>query len=153
MLLIDVLDYVRCYEHINAHADMNSSSLFGFGKCNENKVYLVDFGLACRCSGNGNNEDYKKDPRKAHEGTVSLTSLNGDVGTRLRRRGLEILGVHSESVVLLPTALGGHPQGLRAYHPPEEHAHKKHPSASEPNAFHTGTFHAASQSSSSTWPP
>ncbi|XP_037526523.1 serine/threonine-protein kinase VRK1-like [Rhipicephalus sanguineus] len=93
MLVIDVLEYVYSYEYIHARADMKASSLLrGFGKGNENKVCLVDFGLTCRCSQNGKHKKYKEDLRKVQDGMISVMTWDSDVGTYLRRGSIKILG-------------------------------------------------------------
>ncbi|XP_049266965.1 serine/threonine-protein kinase VRK1 isoform X1 [Rhipicephalus sanguineus] len=91
MRVIDVLEYVHSYEYI--HADVKGSNLLlGFGKGNENKVYLVDFGLACRYTQNGKHKEYKEDLRKAHDGTIEFTSRDAHIGAHSRRGDIEILG-------------------------------------------------------------
>ncbi|KAH7984530.1 serine/threonine-protein kinase VRK1 [Rhipicephalus sanguineus] len=91
--VIVVLEYVHSYEYMHAHADIKASCLLlGFGKCNEKKVYLVTFGLASRCSQNGENEEYNVDLRKALDGTFSAASPDGDVRSHSGRGGREILG-------------------------------------------------------------
>ncbi|KAH8028198.1 hypothetical protein HPB51_014153 [Rhipicephalus microplus] len=91
MRVIDVLEYVHSYEYI--HADVKASNLLlGFGKGNENKVYLVDFGLACRYTQNGKHKEYKEDLRKAHDGTIEFTSRDAHIGAHSRRGDIEILG-------------------------------------------------------------
>lgn len=91
MRVIDVLEYVHSYEYI--HADVKASNLLlGFGKGNENKVYLVDFGLACRYTQNGKHKEYKEDLRKAHDGTIEFTSRDAHIGAHSRRGDMEILG-------------------------------------------------------------
>ncbi|KAH6926960.1 hypothetical protein HPB50_024297 [Hyalomma asiaticum] len=91
MRVIDVLEYVHSYDYI--HADVKASNLLlGFGKGNENKVYLVDFGLACRYTQNGKHKEYKEDLRKAHDGTIEFTSRDAHIGAHSRRGDMEILG-------------------------------------------------------------
>ncbi|XP_065307043.1 serine/threonine-protein kinase VRK1-like isoform X2 [Dermacentor albipictus] len=91
MRVIDVLEYVHNYEYI--HADVKASNLLlGYGKGNENKVYLVDFGLACRYNQNGKHKEYKEDLRKAHDGTIEFTSRDAHIGAHSRRGDMEILG-------------------------------------------------------------
>lgn len=91
MRVIDVLEYVHSLGYI--HADVKASNLLlGFGKGNENKVYLVDFGLACRYMTNGVHKEYKEDLRKAHDGTIEFTSRDAHIGAHSRRGDIEILG-------------------------------------------------------------
>ncbi|KAL1479175.1 hypothetical protein MTO96_034837 [Rhipicephalus appendiculatus] len=48
------------------HAPVKASTLLlGIGKGDEGKVYLVDFGLACRYMQNGKHKQYKEDFGKA----------------------------------------------------------------------------------------
>lgn len=89
--VMDVLEYVHSVGYI--HADVKASNLLlGFGKGNENKVYLVDFGLACRYMTNGVHKEYKEDLRKAHDGTIEFTSRDAHIGAHSRRGDIEILG-------------------------------------------------------------
>ncbi|CAN8000000.1 unnamed protein product, partial [Ixodes hexagonus] len=88
---IDVLEYVHSFGYI--HGDVKASNLLlGFGKDNENKVFLVDFGLACRYLKNGKHKECKADPRFAHNGTIEFTSRGAHIGATSRRDDLEILG-------------------------------------------------------------
>ncbi|KAH6919442.1 hypothetical protein HPB50_029572 [Hyalomma asiaticum] len=88
MRVIDVSEYVHGYDYI--HADVKASVLLlCFGKGNENKVYLVEFGLACRYTRNGM---LKEDLRKAHDGTIEFASREAHIGGHPRRGDMEILG-------------------------------------------------------------
>ncbi|XP_064483718.1 serine/threonine-protein kinase VRK1-like isoform X2 [Ornithodoros turicata] len=90
--VINILEYIHSFGYI--HADVKASNLLlGYGKGNENKVYLVDFGLACRYrSDDGTHKEYKEDLRKAHDGTIEFTSRDAHIGAHSRRGDLEILG-------------------------------------------------------------
>lgn len=91
MRVIDVLEYVHSHDYI--HADVKASNLLlGYGRGNENKVFLVDFGLACRYTQNGKHKEYKEDLRKAHDGTIEFTSRDAHIGAHSRRGDIEILG-------------------------------------------------------------
>ncbi|XP_029846977.2 serine/threonine-protein kinase VRK1 [Ixodes scapularis] len=89
--VIDVLEYVHSFGYI--HADVKASNLLlGFGKANENKVFLVDFGLASRYIQDGKHKECKEDLRFAHNGTIEFTSRDAHIGATSRRDDLEILG-------------------------------------------------------------
>lgn len=90
--VIQILEYIHSFGYI--HADVKASNLLlGYGKGNEDKVYLVDFGLACRYrSDDGTHKEYKEDLRKAHDGTIEFTSRDAHIGAHSRRGDLEILG-------------------------------------------------------------
>ncbi|KAH6920585.1 hypothetical protein HPB50_028426 [Hyalomma asiaticum] len=88
MRVVDALEYVHTCDCI--HADVKASMLFfGFGKDNENKVYLVDFAVPCRYTQNGK---HKEDLRKPHDGTIELMSRDAHIGAHSRRGDMEILG-------------------------------------------------------------
>lgn len=77
--IIDVLEYIHDKQYV--HADIKGSNLLlGFGKGNENQVWLVDFGLACRYTVDGVHKEYKPDLRKAHNGTIEFTSRDAHIG-------------------------------------------------------------------------
>ncbi|XP_067136447.1 serine/threonine-protein kinase VRK1-like isoform X1 [Centruroides vittatus] len=89
--IIDILEYIHSFGYI--HADVKASNLLlGYGKGNENRVYLVDFGLACKYTSDGKHKEYKEDLRKAHDGTIEFTSRDAHIGAHSRRGDLEILG-------------------------------------------------------------
>lgn len=46
------------------------------------QVYLVDFGLASRCT---KNTKLKADPKKAHNGTLQYTSRDAHIGGKLKK--------------------------------------------------------------------
>lgn len=56
------------------HADVKGTNLLLDLK-NDNRVNLVDFGLACRVR-----TEYKPDPKKAHDGTLEYTSRDAHIG-------------------------------------------------------------------------
>lgn len=95
--IIDVLEYIHDKQYV--HADIKGSNLLlGFGKGCENqvhtffflkisfyifffyKVWLVDFGLACKYAVDGIHREYKPDERKAHNGTIEFTSRDAHIG-------------------------------------------------------------------------
>lgn len=89
--ILDILEYIHSFGYI--HADVKASNLLlGYGKGKENRVYLVDFGLACKYTSDGKHKEYKEDLRKAHDGTIEFTSRDAHIGAHSRRGDLEILG-------------------------------------------------------------
>ncbi|XP_033634992.1 serine/threonine-protein kinase VRK1-like isoform X1 [Asterias rubens] len=90
--ILDSLEYLHSTGY--AHADIKSANiLLGFEAKDQNKVFLVDYGLASRFSINGEHREYKADPKKAHDGTPEFTSRDAHNGVTPSRRGdMEILG-------------------------------------------------------------
>lgn len=83
--IIDALEYIHSKGYV--HADIKAGNLLmGLKKGTEDKVYLVDFGLASKYS-----TDFKPDPKCAHNGTIEFTSRDAHVGATTRRGDLEIL--------------------------------------------------------------
>ncbi|KAH7983778.1 serine/threonine-protein kinase VRK1 [Rhipicephalus sanguineus] len=106
MRMISGLEYVHSYEYILAYLKA-SSLLLDLGEGNENKIHLLDFGLACRYTQNGKYKEYKKDLRKVHDGTIEeykeylrkvhdgtieSASREAHIGAHARRFEREILG-------------------------------------------------------------
>ncbi|AAR07494.1 142R [Yaba monkey tumor virus] len=74
------------------HSDIKASNI-ALNKDDKNKIYLIDYGLAFRFMVNGKHVDFKKDPKRMHNGTVEFTSIDAHCGAYPSRRGdLEILG-------------------------------------------------------------
>ncbi|KAK6632412.1 hypothetical protein RUM44_007454 [Polyplax serrata] len=88
--ILDILEYIHSHGYI--HADIKDSNLLlGTGKDEEN-VYLLDYGLACRyVDHSGTHKEYNPDQRKAHDGTLQYTSRDAHVGAHSRRSDLEVL--------------------------------------------------------------
>lgn len=75
---LDALEFL--HEHEYVHADIKSSNLLtGLGS-QGHCVYLVDYGLASRYCPEGKHREYKKDPRRAHDGTLEFTSIDAHDG-------------------------------------------------------------------------
>ncbi|KAH7983355.1 serine/threonine-protein kinase VRK1 [Rhipicephalus sanguineus] len=90
MLLIDVLERVHSYEPI--HADVKAyRRLLMFSEGGDNRVYLLDFSLACRYTQNSKHKEYKEDFRKACDGTTEFTRRDADIGVHSRRADMELL--------------------------------------------------------------
>ena len=89
--IIDVLEYIHGRGYV--HNDIKAQNLLlGYGRHNENDVYLVDFGLVCKYKRDDVHLEYKPDARKAHDGTIEYTSRDAHIGAHARRSDLEILG-------------------------------------------------------------
>eukprot|EP00794_Sanderia_malayensis_P020159 gene20159-22134_t len=88
---VESLEYL--HEQGYVHADIKASNMMtGFGKKNENLVYLLDYGLAFRYAPCGTHVVYKEDPKRKHDGTIEYTSRDAHKGLAPSRRGdLEIL--------------------------------------------------------------
>ncbi|KAG1651375.1 Serine/threonine-protein kinase VRK1 [Nymphon striatum] len=90
LMVLDTLEYIHSKDYV--HADIKASNLLiGHDKENQNRVYLVDFGLACKYIINGKHKEYKEDPRKAHDGTIEFASRDAHIGCFSRRGDLETL--------------------------------------------------------------
>lgn len=69
-LQLDALEYIHSTGYV--HCDIKAANLlYGYAKGTENNLFLVDFGLVCRFSVE---KEFKKDPKKAHNGTIEYTS-------------------------------------------------------------------------------
>ncbi|KAK9507602.1 hypothetical protein O3M35_007422 [Rhynocoris fuscipes] len=85
--IIDVLNYIHDKDY--THGDIKGGNLLlGLKKGTGNNIFLVDFGLACKYT----TKEFKRDPRKAHNGTLEYTSCDSHEGVPTRRGDLEILG-------------------------------------------------------------
>ena len=63
------------------HADIKASNvLVGLGRGQCHHVYLVDFGLSRRFLFDGGHQDYRPDPKCAHDGTLEFTSIDAHDG-------------------------------------------------------------------------
>uniref|UniRef100_A0AAZ3P090 non-specific serine/threonine protein kinase n=1 Tax=Oncorhynchus tshawytscha TaxID=74940 RepID=A0AAZ3P090_ONCTS len=89
-VLLDVLEYIHDNEYV--HADIKAANLM-LGHTDPDKVYLADYGLSYRYSPDGVHKEYKKNPKKGHNGTIEYTSIDAHNGVAPSRRGdLEVLG-------------------------------------------------------------
>ncbi|CAJ1074249.1 serine/threonine-protein kinase VRK1 isoform X2 [Xyrichtys novacula] len=87
--LLDILEYI--HEHEYVHADIKASNVM-LGYSDPNQIYLVDYGLAYRYAPDGVQKEYKEDPKRCHDGTIELTSIDAHKGAApCRRSDLEIL--------------------------------------------------------------
>jgi len=83
--IIDILEYIHHKNYV--HADIKGENLL-LDLNTYNQVYLVDFGLASRCT---SSTELKVDPKKAHNGTLQYTSRDAHMGVSTRRGDIEIL--------------------------------------------------------------
>ena len=90
--VFDALEYI--HDQGYAHNDIKAQNLLleGNGSEQENKLYLVDFGLVSRYHRKGVHLPYEPDERKAHDGTIAYTSRDAHIGAHSRRSDLEMLG-------------------------------------------------------------
>ncbi|XP_076164525.1 serine/threonine-protein kinase VRK1 [Ptiloglossa arizonensis] len=84
--IINVLEYIHFKTYV--HADIKGANLLLNLKF-QDKVYLVDFGLASHYT---TKDEYKLDPKKAHNGTIEYTSRDAHIGVPTMRGDFEILG-------------------------------------------------------------
>ncbi|XP_071453858.1 nucleosomal histone kinase 1 [Hetaerina americana] len=85
--IIDVLQYIHEKDYV--HGDIKGTNLLlGLKKGTENRVYLVDYGLAGKYS----TKEFKPDKKRAHNGTIEYTSRDAHLGVQTRRGDLEVLG-------------------------------------------------------------
>ncbi|XP_011169757.1 serine/threonine-protein kinase VRK1 isoform X2 [Solenopsis invicta] len=83
--IIDILEYIHHKNYV--HADIKGENLLLDWKSND-QIYLVDFGLASRCT---SSTELKADPKKAHNGTLQYTSRDAHMGVPTCRGDIEIL--------------------------------------------------------------
>ncbi|XP_053670429.1 serine/threonine-protein kinase VRK1 [Anopheles nili] len=85
--MLDVLEYIHSNQFV--HADLKGDNiLFGMGDRGRERLYLVDFGMACRVT---LENQFKPDPRNKHNGTIEYTSRDAHQGVMTMRGDLEIL--------------------------------------------------------------
>ena len=84
--IINVLEYIHFKTYV--HADIKGANLLLDLK-SPDQVYLVDFGLASHYT---TKDEYKLDPKRAHNGTIEYTSRDAHMGVPTMRGDFEILG-------------------------------------------------------------
>lgn len=57
----------------------------------QDKVYLVDFGLASHYT---TKDEYKLDPKKAHNGTIEYTSRDAHIGGKDEEHSMKFVNPH-----------------------------------------------------------
>uniref|UniRef100_A0A1A9Z5J3 non-specific serine/threonine protein kinase n=1 Tax=Glossina pallidipes TaxID=7398 RepID=A0A1A9Z5J3_GLOPL len=58
----------------------------------EERIFLIDFGLASKYTDNGVHRPFIMDQRRAHDGTLEFTSRDAHMGAHSRRSDMECLG-------------------------------------------------------------
>ncbi|TMW43312.1 hypothetical protein DOY81_011609, partial [Sarcophaga bullata] len=59
---------------------------------NEERIFLIDYGLASKFIDNGVHRPFVMDQRRAHDGTLEFTSRDAHMGAHSRRSDMECLG-------------------------------------------------------------
>lgn len=59
---------------------------------NEERIFLIDYGLASKFIDNGIHRPFVMDQRRAHDGTLEFTSRDAHMGAHSRRSDMECLG-------------------------------------------------------------
>ncbi|KAF4526626.1 hypothetical protein B566_EDAN015395 [Ephemera danica] len=89
--VMDTLEFIHDQGYV--HADIKASNLLvGLDRDEQDRVFLVDFGLATLYEVDGVHKDFNPDQRKAHDGTLEFTSRDAHQGAHSRRGDLEVLG-------------------------------------------------------------
>ena len=90
--IIDILEQIHNKNYI--HRDIKPSNfLFGNNSSNNNKIYLIDFGLAKKYREDNNNKHHEMKQRKKLIGTARFASINAMDGlSQSRRDDLESFG-------------------------------------------------------------
>ncbi|XP_072755699.1 serine/threonine-protein kinase VRK1 [Anoplolepis gracilipes] len=83
--IVDILEYIHHKNYV--HADIKGENLL-LDLNSYDQIYLVDFGLASRCT---TSTELKVDPKRAHNGTLQYTSRDAHMGVPTQRGDIEVL--------------------------------------------------------------
>ncbi|XP_071050126.1 serine/threonine-protein kinase VRK1-like [Onthophagus taurus] len=84
--IVDVLEYIHSRGYV--HHDIKGANILLDLKAKK-QIYLMDYGLTGRYF---TGTKFKRDPKKAHDGTLEYVSRDGHDGVQTRRGDLEVLG-------------------------------------------------------------
>ena len=75
---LEALQYLHEFNYV--HADVKGLNLLTGRGSDLDRVYLVDYSLAFKYIPEGGHCDYERNPRKQHNGTIELTSIDAHNG-------------------------------------------------------------------------
>lgn len=100
--IIDSLEYLHSQGYVHKDLKANNMIFRRDQKGMNDKLFLVDFGLASRYLHLGIHRPFEPDQRSAHEGTLEYVSRDGHLGCVSRRGDMECL------LYVIIEWLGGH---------------------------------------------
>lgn len=100
--IIDSLEYLHSQGYVHKDLKANNMIFKRNQKGMNDKLFLVDFGLASRYLHLGIHRPFEPDQRSAHEGTLEYVSRDGHLGCVSRRGDMECL------LYVIIEWLGGH---------------------------------------------
>jgi len=100
--IIDSLEYLHSQGYVHKDLKANNMIFKRDQKGMNDKLFLVDFGLASRYLHLGIHRPFEPDQRSAHEGTLEYVSRDGHLGCVSRRGDMECL------LYVIIEWLGGH---------------------------------------------
>merc|ERR1712129_369868 len=89
--IIDSLEYLHSQGYVHKDLKANNMIFSRENKGMNDKLFLVDFGLASRYLHLGIHRPFEPDQRSAHEGTLEYVSRDGHLGCVSRRGDMECL--------------------------------------------------------------